>query len=243
MSAWKSLTPVLIVILLMAGVSGCKTKEQEYPRTLPDSVRVATVSAAEGDRTYTGVVTARIQSDLGFRIPGKVTKRFVDVGQMVRAGEPLMRIDVTDYAHVITTQTQNVEAARAKAVQAAADEARSRGLVSTGAVSASAYDQAKAVADATKAQLAAIEAQAEVAKDEAYYSLQVADADGTVIATFAEPGQVVAAGQPVLKLANAGPHEAAVNLPKTVRPALGSIARATLFIVDRVEVTVRITSG
>jgi hypothetical protein len=53
----------------------------------------------------------------------------------------------------------------------------------------------------------------------------------------------VAAGQPVLKLAHAGPREAAVNLPETVRPALGSIARATLFIVDRVEVTVQITSG
>jgi multidrug efflux pump subunit AcrA (membrane-fusion protein) len=64
-----------------------------------------------------------------------------------------------------------------------------------------------------------------------------------VIATFAEPGQVVAAGQPVLKLAHAGPREAAVNLPETVRPALGSIARSTLFIVDRVEVTVQITSG
>jgi multidrug efflux pump subunit AcrA (membrane-fusion protein) len=82
-----------------------------------------------------------------------------------------------------------------------------------------------------------------VAKDEAEYSLLVADADGTVIATFAEPGQVVAAGQPVLKLAPAGPREAAVNLPETVRPALGSIARSTLFIVDRVEVKVQITSG
>jgi RND family efflux transporter MFP subunit len=140
-----------------------------------------------------------------------------------------MRIDVTDYAHVITTQTQNVEAARAKAVQAAADEERYRGLVSTGAVSASAYDQVKAAADAAKAQLAAVEAQAQVAKDEADYSLLVADADGTVIATLAEPGQVVAAGQPVVKLAHAGPREAAINLPETVRPALGSIARATLF--------------
>jgi RND family efflux transporter MFP subunit len=230
MSASKSLTPVLIVILLMASVSGCKTKEQEDPRTLPNFVRVATVSTAEpGDRAYTGVVTARIQSDLGFRVPGKVTKRFVDVGQTVRAGESLMRIDVTDYAHVITTQTQNVEAARAKAVQAAADEERYRGLVSTGAVSASAYDQVKAAADAAKAQLAAVEAQAQVAKDEADYSLLVADADGTVIATLAEPGQVVAAGQPVVKLAHAGPREAAINLPETVRPALGSIARATLF--------------
>ena len=115
MSAWKTLTPVLIVILLMAGVSGCKTKEQEDPRTLPNFVRVATVRSAEpGARAYTGVVTARIQSDLGFRVPGKVTKRLVDAGQIVRVGDPLMRIDVTDYALVIRTQTENVEAARSK---------------------------------------------------------------------------------------------------------------------------------
>ena len=231
MPASKSLSPILIAVLLTVGISSCKTKEQEDPRTLPDLVRIATVGAAEeeSDHTYTGVVTARVQSDLGFRVPGKVTKRFVDIGQRVRAGQPLMSIDVTDYTHAITTQTQNVEAAKAKAAQAAADEARYRGLVSTGAVSASAYDQVKAAADSAKAQLAAVEAQAQVAKDEGDYSMLVADADGTVIETLAEPGQVVAAGQTVIKLAHAGPREAAVNLPETVRPALESIARATLY--------------
>ena len=227
----KYLSPILIAVLLTTSVSGCKTKVQEDPRTLPDVVRIATVASAseESDHTYTGVVTARVQSDLGFRVPGKVTKRLVDVGQIVRAGQPLMRIDVTDYAHAITTQDQNVEAAKAKAAQAAADEARYRGLVGTGAVSASSYDQVKAAADAAKAQLAAVEAQAQVTRDEGDYSLLVADADGTVIETLAEPGQVVTAGQTVIKLAHAGPREAAVNLPETVRPAIGSIAKATLY--------------
>jgi len=230
MATWKSIPPLLVLIPLAVGIAGCKTQEQQDPRTQPDLVRIAAVeSAQEGDHAFTGVVTARVQSDLGFRVPGKVTKRFVDVGQVVRAGQPLMRIDVTDYAHVITAQTQNVEAAKAKAQQAAADEARYRGLVSTGAVSASTYDQIKAAADAAQAQLAAVEAQAQVAKDEGDYSLLVADADGTVVQTLAEPGQVVAAGQTVIKLAHAGPREAAVNLPETIRPALGSTARATLY--------------
>ena len=230
MPASKTASPILIAILLTVPIAGCKSKEQEDPRTLPALVRIATVATAqEGYRIYTGVVTARVQSNLGFRIPGKVTTRFVDVGQTVHAGQPLMRIDVTDYAHVIAAQSQNVEAARAKAVQAAADEARYRGLVSTGAVSASAYEQIKAAADATKAQLAAVEAQAQVAKDEGDYSLLVADAEGTVVETAAEPGQVVAAGQTVIKLAHAGPREAAVNLPETVRPELGSVARASVY--------------
>jgi multidrug efflux pump subunit AcrA (membrane-fusion protein) len=74
-----------------------------------------------------------------------------------------------------------------------------------------------------------------VAKDEADYSLMVADADGTVIATFAEPGQVVAAGQPVLKLAHAGPREAAINLPKRYAPLSGPsrAQRCSSLIVSR----------
>jgi len=226
----RSLSIILIAILVSGGLSGCKTQNHQDPRNLPELVRIATVRyAQQKDRSYTGVVMARVQSDLGFRVPGKVTERFVDVGQTVRAGQPLMRIDVTDYAHAITTQTQNVEVAKARAEQAAADEARYRGLVSTGAVSASTYDQVKAAANAAKAQLAAVEAQAQVAKDEGDYSLLVADADGIVVETLAEPGQVVAAGQTVAKLAHAGPREAAVFLPETVRPTLGSVARASLY--------------
>lgn len=221
------LTPAL---LLLAVLTGCKAKEQGDPRTLPDLVRVATIERSrDGFREYTGVVTARVESDLGFRISGKVTKRFVDTGQVVRMGQPLMRIDVTDYQHAITTQVQTVEAAKARADQAAADEVRYRGLVSTGAVSASTYDQIKAAADAAKAQLQAVEAQARVAQDQGDYALLVADSDGTVMETLAEPGQVVAAGQTVVKLAHAGPREASINLPETVRPILGSTAQAVLY--------------
>jgi len=175
------------------------------------------------------VVSARVQSDLGFRVSGKVTRRLVDVGQHVHAGEPLMWIDVTDYAHVITAQSENVASAKARADQAVADEQRYRGLVRTGAVSASTYDQVKAAADSAQAQLAAAEAQERIAKDQGDYSILLADSGGTVVATVAEPGQVVAAGQTVVKLAHAGPREAAVYLPETVRPALRTVAKATLF--------------
>jgi RND family efflux transporter MFP subunit len=172
---------------------------------------------------------ARVQSDLGFRVSGKVTARLVDVGQRVHAGQPLMRIDVTDYAHAITTQSENVTSAKARADQAAADEQRYRGLVRTGAVSASTYDQVKAAADSAQAQLAAAEAQEKIARDQGDYSLLLADSDGTVVETLAEPGQVVDAGKTVVKLAHAGPREAAVYLPETVRPDLGTVAKATLF--------------
>jgi len=109
------------------------------------------------------------------------------------------------------------------------DEARYRQLTADGWVSRQRYDQAKAAADSAEAQLAAAEAQADVARNEAGYSRLLADADGTVVETLAEPGQVVAAGQTVVKLAHAGPREATVNLPETVRPAIGSPALARVY--------------
>jgi RND family efflux transporter MFP subunit len=214
----------------LVALAGCSKSPGLDPRTQPVSVLVVRVGAPIAEtESFTGVVTARVQSDLGFRVPGKVTKRFVDTGQKVHIGEPLMQIDVTDYAHAIATQTENVAALRAKAKQAAADEVRYRGLVSTGAIAASTYDQVKATADAAQAQLASAEAQKKVARDQGDYSLLLADSDGTVVQTLAEPGQVVAAGQTVVKLAHAGPREAAVYLPETLRPSLGSEAHAVLY--------------
>lgn len=200
------------------------------PRLAPPLVRVATAQGDSGPtQDYTGVVSARVQSDIGFRVPGKVVARLVDAGQAVRRGQPLMQIDRTDLALATNAQAGVVAAARARMIQARADERRYRDLVAAGAVSASAYDQAKASADAANAQLAAAQAQAGVARNEAGYSVLLADADGIVVETLAEPGQVVAAGQTVVRLARSGPREATVSLPETIRPAIGSTASASVF--------------
>jgi len=231
----------LVITGVVVSLAGCSQKRQQDPRTEPELVRIVKVGSSAGaDPVFTGVVSARVESDLGFRVPGKVTKRLVDTGQFVRTGQLLMTIDRTDYVHAITARAETVAAAKAKAVQAAADEARYRGLVKSGAVSASIYDQIKAASDAAQAELAAAKAQEQVARDEDDYSQLVADADGVVIETQAEPGQVVAAGQTVVKLARSGPREAAVNLPETLRPKLGSTAYATLYSsTTRVPVRLR----
>jgi RND family efflux transporter MFP subunit len=203
------------------------------PRTQPPVVRVATASAAtDGERQFTGVVSARIESQLGFRVPGKIVERLVDTGQTVRRGQPLMRIDAADYVLAQAAQDQSVAAARARAVQAEADEARYRDLVAAGAVSGSTYDQIKAAALAARAQLQAAEAQARVSRNAAGYAVLVADADGVVVETQGEPGQVVAAGQTVVRLAHAGPREATIALPETLRPGVGSTATASVFGSD-----------
>jgi RND family efflux transporter MFP subunit len=236
---------VLVVTAFAVSLTGCGQKRELDPRTQPELVRIVEIGSSSGaDPAFTGVVSARVQSNLGFRVPGKITSRLVDTGQYVHAGQPLMTIDRTDYVHAITARAETVTAAKAKAIQAAADDARYRGLVKSGAVSASIYDQIKAASDAAQAELAAATAQEQVARDEGGYSQLVADADGVVVETLAEPGQVVMAGQTVVKLAHSGPREAAVNLPETLRPAIGSKAYATLYgSTTRVPVRLRQLSG
>ncbi|WP_244624464.1 efflux RND transporter periplasmic adaptor subunit [Sphingomonas sp. So64.6b] len=222
--------PVLTLpALFVVALSGCHHAEPD-PRTKPPLVRVATPMVANAaTREFTGIVAARVQSDLGFRVGGKITERFVNAGQVVRRGQPLMSIDGTDLALATRASQGTVDAARARALQTAADEKRYRDLVGAGAVSASAYDQAKAAADSARAQLAAAQAQANVARNETNYGVLLADADGTVVETLAEPGQVVSAGQTVVRVARSGPREALVQLPETLRPPLGSAARARTF--------------
>jgi RND family efflux transporter MFP subunit len=240
-----SCAAVVIIAGLVITFVGCGRPQESDPRTKPELVRVVEVGSSSGaDPSFTGVVSARVQSNLGFRVPGKITNRLVDTGQFVRAGQPLMTIDRTDYVHAITARAETVAAAKAKALQTAADEVRYRGLVKTGAVSASIYDQIKAASDAAQADLAAATAQEQVARDEGGYSQLLADADGVIVEALAEPGQVVMAGQTVVKLAHSGPREAAVNLPETLRPELGSAAYATLYgNATRIPVRLRQLSG
>ncbi|WGS21736.1 MULTISPECIES: efflux RND transporter periplasmic adaptor subunit [unclassified Bradyrhizobium] len=203
------------------------------PRQEPPIVNLVAAARVTGsERGFTGVVGARVESNLGFRVPGKILERLVNVGDQVKAGQPLMRIDETDLRLALTAKRNAVAAARASVVQTDADERRYANLVSDGWASRQRYEQAKAASDTANAQLAAAEAEARVAENQATYSVLVADADGTVMQTLGEPGQVVSAGQTVVRLAQAGPREAVVALPETIRPAIGSVAEASLYGSD-----------
>ena len=203
------------------------------PRQEPPIVRLATAAQVAGsERGFTGVIAARVQSNLGFRVAGKIVERLVNVGQQVKAGQPLMRIDETDLRLALTAKTNAVAAARASVVQLDADERRYASLRNKGWISGQRYEQAKAALDTAEAQLAAAAAEARVAENEATYSVLMADVDGTVVETLGEPGQVVSAGQGVVRLAHAGPREAVVALPETIRPAIGSVAEAIVYGAD-----------
>ena len=222
-------------------LAACTAESAADPRIAPPLVRTTLVhDTSAASRAFTGVIAARVQSDLGFRVPGKLVQRFVDTGQNVKRGQPLARIDPVDLNLAAHAQQEQVAAARALARQTAADEARYRELLDGRFISASAYDQAKAAADAARAQLRAVDAQAAVARNASRYATLEADADGVVMETLVDPGQVVSAGQVVVRIAHAGPREALIQLPETLRPAIGSSGQATLFGKDNIVVPTRL---
>lgn len=205
--------------------------EAADPRTASPLVIVAEATKNKmAERSFTGTVASRVQSNLGFRVPGKIVQRMVDAGQQAKQGQPLMRIDETDLQLALTAKRNAVIAAQAVLFQAQADEKRYAALVKNGsAATPQRYEQAKAALDTASAQLAAAEADAEVAENAAAYTVLLADSDGTVVNTLGDPGQVVSAGQTVVQLALTGPREAVVWLPETLRPRVGSEAKASVY--------------
>jgi RND family efflux transporter MFP subunit len=219
---------------LMAG--GCSKSPEEDPRLRSPRVQVVEAKAAgTNGRTFTGIVEARVQSDLGFRVGGKILERAVDVGQQVQKGQALMRLDSLDLELALAAQQAKVVAARARYTHAKADEARFAGAVEYGGVSREGYDAARTELDISKALLEAAEAEARVTRNSSEYAVLQADADGVIVRTLSEPGQVVVAGQTVIQLAHNGPREAVINLPEGVRPALGTTATARLYAQDQVH--------
>ena len=206
-----SLTSIAAASLVLAGCS-----EPPAPRAAAKPVFVTTVAptASAQTRTFTSVVRPRVESELGFRTGGKVVERLVDVGDSVKAGQVLARLDPADYQLAVSAASDQVEAAAVDARQAASDEARFRRLLADGSVGAADHERQKARADAAAARLDQARRQLALARNREAHATLVAPYAGLVTALRFERGQVVAEGQPVVSLARAGDSEIVAELPE-----------------------------
>lgn len=230
---------VPLLALISAGsfaLLGCTRNDAKTTPAAPHVVRVVEIDSKRpvtGEtRHYTGVVRARTESQLGFRVSGKISERLVNTGEAVKIGQPLLKIDPTDYQLAL-------QAARAVHKQTSLELERVRVLVEKRAESRDLLEKASAAAETSAAQ-------AEQIANQAGYTTLYADADGIVMTTLAEPGQVVAAGQPVLVLAKDGSREAAVDIPEgSLEKIRGRKATAQLYLNSelRVRATFREISG
>jgi RND family efflux transporter MFP subunit len=212
------LSPILGAALMAVALAGCDkpaAQTQSAPER-PVFVVRAHFAPAVAPRTLVGVVKARVESNLGFRVAGKIAKRLVDSGARVKAGDPLATLDETDWKLQLQQAEAALSAARAARDQAVAERQRVAELRGKGWSTASDLDKARAAADQASGAYVQAERAVTLQQNALSYATLLADADGIVTATMAEPGQVVVAGQAVITLAHAGDREADVSVPETL---------------------------
>ena len=189
------------------------------PEVAPDpvrAVRTVTVAAqsAGGTAEFAGEVRARTESRLGFRVGGKIVRRNAELGSTVKAGQVLAQLDAQDLRLGQDSARAALAAAQANHDLAQADHRRFKELLDKGFISSAELERRDTTLKAARAQLDQAQAQASVQGNAAGYASLVAGASGVVTSIDAEPGMVVAAGTPVLRLAHDGPRDVVFSVPE-----------------------------
>jgi multidrug efflux system membrane fusion protein len=240
----KSTWPGIVLALALAAVAGGCRGEAGVEDEAVRPVKVAVVDTAPRGRTltYSGVVRARIESAMGFRVPGKIVERTVNVGDRVELGQVIARLDDIDLVLAENSAKAAVASARTRRDVASINLERAKPLLPQGFISMAVYDARRNEMDAATSALDTAEAQLRQATNAVGYATLKADKAGIVTAVTAEPGQVVSAGQPVITLADAGETEIAVAVPEqdAGHLAVGHPAKVTLWAGPRVSTESRI---
>jgi RND family efflux transporter MFP subunit len=217
-----------VLAISLAGCNDTVAQKAEPPR--PVLVATAHYEAETPERSFVGTIRPRIEADMGFRVPGKVAKRLVEVGQTVEIGQPLATLDEIDLKLQAEQAVAEFTAATGVLAQAAAAEVRAKDLRAKGWATDAQLDQAKATADEARARLNRAERSVDLTKNSLSYATLEADTRGVVTATLIEPGQVVGSGQTAIRVARFGEKEAVVAIPETlVERAKTGTATVTLW--------------
>jgi RND family efflux transporter MFP subunit len=193
---------IFLLIAFAATLTACSEETVTPARAeRPALTRVVGALAGEGGNWHSGEIRARHEVALGFRLGGKIIERRVEAGMQVQAGQVLARLDPVDAGLQAGASQAQYQLAESEAVRYR--ELRSKGFVSQSAL------------DARETALQAAAAQAGLARNQSAYTTLRAEQAGVIAATLAEAGQVVSAGQPVLRLAQDGEREVAIAIPES----------------------------
>jgi RND family efflux transporter MFP subunit len=219
--------PCILLLTLLVVLAGCK------PEDTPAALRMVRTLVVEtkrinDDRQAIGEVKPRYESDLSFRVAGKVLSRLVDVGAWVKQGDTLATLDTQDYQNHLRSAEADVSSAEAALVNAQGTEARQAKLLKDGWTPKATYDTALQNLQAAEARLKAAKASLDLTHDQLNYTTLKADFDGVITAVGAEAGQNVNAGQMVVKLARPDDKDGVFNIAET---AFTDISKTQLEVV------------
>lgn len=217
-----------LLAALVAMGAACDKKPDSAPQ--PRLVNVVRVSmdTTEGDVAYSGEVRARYETNLSFRVAGKIVARNVEVGSAVRAGGVLARLDPEDQQLNTRSAQSQLEAAKSEFEQTRAELERYRDLLTKKFISQAEYDRRLNAFNVAKSRLEQAQAQLSVTRNQAGYTELVADHAGVVTAILAEVGQVVTAGQTVMKLARTDEKEVVISIPENRLADVSAVGEITV---------------
>ncbi|MBL0141317.1 MAG: efflux RND transporter periplasmic adaptor subunit [Betaproteobacteria bacterium] len=202
-----------VVLAILLSACGNEPKAEDPIRPV---LTVTVVPGAASTRdVYSGEVRARVETDLAFRTGGKIASRAVDAGARVKQGQALARLDPQDARLAAQAARAQLASAEADHALAKAEFDRATDLLAKKFISQSAWDARQAAYAAASARVEQARSQAAISTNQEAYATLAADADGIIVSVAAEPGQVVAAGQPVLRLARDGEMDIVVNAPES----------------------------
>jgi RND family efflux transporter MFP subunit len=208
-------TPFIALASLLF-LAACQAETAPAPKAeRPVQVQRVAFGTDAASRDFVGVVRARYETDLGFRVAGKIVTRSVNVGDRVQAGDVVAQLDPQDLRLQAESAEAEFAAATTSLAQASADFERYTTLKARGFASVAEFDRKSAAKGEAEGRLARARRALELARNQLGYTDLKVTADGVITAALAEPGQVVAIGQPVLRLAHRGEKEAVVALPET----------------------------
>lgn len=220
-----------LAVTATALLVACGKKEAEVSPIRPVITQKVVVGAGVSRDVYSGELRARYEADLAFRVGGKVLRRHVDAGARVRRGQVLAVLDPQDARLAIEAAKALVAGAESDLAFAKAELDRNADLLAKNFISKAVFDNKQNLYAAAKARVDQARAQANINVNQAGYTQLIADGDGIVTSITAEAGQVVAAGQPVARLAKDGEREVVISVPegKISQFTAGMVARAWLW--------------
>lgn len=210
-------------------MTGCHKPDPpaEAAALQPLRVRLAVAEKGDGERlVLSGEVRARVETPLAFQVPGRIVERRVQAGQSVKQGDLLLQLDEADFREQVRAAEAQLRAAEAEAANAEAERERLAGLIEKRIVTRLDFDRVETLVQATRQRVVAARAGLALAENNLRYTRLTAPADGLLLEVNGEAGQVVGAGQPVARLAQAGPREVEVALPQSLArtpPTQGSV--------------------
>ena len=211
-------TAVFVALGALLLLSACKRADEvAAPEIRP--VRVTTIEsrATNGVVSLTGTVQAQTEINLAFRIDGRMIERTVDIGDTVKPGQLIARLDSQNEETSVQSARAQLAAARAQLVEARNNHARMRDLVAESAVSRATFDQAVALLKTAESQVESVQAQLTLAQNRLGYTRLVSEVAGVVTARGPEPGEVVSAGRMIVQVAREGARDAVFGVPAQVK--------------------------